>query len=141
MIGIVIKMSAESHQNVCRNIWLIPNVNSHDEAYKLAKRNFNLGGDWAEQVGVTLVEDDFQNIIDIPHHWESYDVQYINGKRNDGKRVEVMHVTIGFLQKQGLFDKYCEVSGMSPWAINEGRVRKDEKVGLTQKEVEQLGFL
>lgn len=41
---------------------------------------------------------------------------------------------------RGLWDMFCELRGISVWAINEGQVDSKEKFTLTEEESRKLGL-
>lgn len=43
-------------------------------------------------------------------------------------------VTAGFLFDHGWWDRYCKITGMNVWAVNEGQVSDDELLPLTRDE-------
>ena len=52
----------------------------------------------------------------------------------------VMSVTAKFLLDHGLWMKYCDLSGLNSWCINEGQMDSDERLDLTQTMVDSLGL-
>lgn len=45
------------------------------------------------------------------------------------------------LQKTGAWDKFCDMKGLNPWCVNEGRMDSGEEFRLTKSEAKELGFL
>jgi len=50
-------------------------------------------------------------------------------------------VSAKYLLATGLWDAACEQTGMSPWAVNEGQMDRDEMVTLTVEQAEGIGLL
>jgi len=42
---------------------------------------------------------------------------------------------------RGVWDEFCEMKGINPWAINEGLMDSDEEFIFTEKDAEKLGLL
>lgn len=45
-----------------------------------------------------------------------------------------MRITPNQLMNIGLWNKFCEMRGYNPWCVNEGLMRSDEQVSLTETE-------
>lgn len=52
-----------------------------------------------------------------------------------------VQVTFGRLLDKGLWDKYCEVTGLNPYCINEGRASIEEIATLTEDEAIKIGLI
>lgn len=49
-------------------------------------------------------------------------------------------VTLREILDKGDWDKYCELSGINPWCINEGFATSDEEVELAEDIAKQIGM-
>lgn len=49
-----------------------------------------------------------------------------------------MRVTFGQLLDDGLWERFCEITGTSPWCMNEGLASSDEEVWLSPEQICQL---
>ena len=45
------------------------------------------------------------------------------------------------LMDRGVWDKYCELTGTNVWAVNEGLIRAEEELALTEKQAKELGII
>lgn len=52
-----------------------------------------------------------------------------------------IQVTVREIMDRGAFMKYCELTGTSEWAVNEGQLDSDETVTLTEEQAKEMGFL
>ena len=52
-----------------------------------------------------------------------------------------IQITAGELIDRGRFDEYCAISGLSPWAINEGQMDRDEMISIDSETAKKLGLL
>lgn len=77
--AIVICMTCESHQNKIKKKLVVPNVKTHEDAYRKAGEQHKLSGEWCSQVGITLFKSN-EDLI-IPANWEKCEVQFHNGER------------------------------------------------------------
>lgn len=50
-------------------------------------------------------------------------------------------VTIREANQRGNFDKFCEITGINPWCMNEGLATGDENYELTTEQAVQCGLL
>lgn len=50
-------------------------------------------------------------------------------------------ITFGEILDRGRWDEFCELRGLNPWCLNEGRATRDEEATLTYEEAEKLGLL
>lgn len=50
-------------------------------------------------------------------------------------------ITFGEILDRGRWDEFCDLRGLNPWFLNEGRGSRDEETTLTHEEAEKLGLL
>jgi len=49
-------------------------------------------------------------------------------------------ITLGEISDKYDWDKFCNMKGLNPWAMNEGQASRNEEVELTEDECKQLGI-
>lgn len=42
---------------------------------------------------------------------------------------------------KGIWDEFCEMRGINPWAMNEGQMDSSEEFTFTEKESKKLGLI
>ena len=45
------------------------------------------------------------------------------------------------LMERGLWNEACEVTGMNPYALNEGRMNAEDEITLTERQATRIGLL
>ena len=50
-------------------------------------------------------------------------------------------VTAGEMSNKGLWDQFCEVMGLNPWGMNEGRIQSTEEFTLTEEQAIKIGLV
>lgn len=50
-------------------------------------------------------------------------------------------ITAGEALDYGWWEKVCDLKGINVWAVNEGLMNREEKIILTDKDMETLGIL
>ena len=50
-------------------------------------------------------------------------------------------LTANELLDRDIWDEFCEMRGINPWAVNEGLMDSDEEFTFTEKEAEELGLI
>lgn len=52
-----------------------------------------------------------------------------------------MKITIGeFKHRWGMTDSNCEIVGLNPWCLNEGRATKEDVLYINSEQAEKLGI-
>lgn len=49
-------------------------------------------------------------------------------------------ITAGELIDKGVWDEFCNLFGISVWAVNEGRMSSDEEFTLTLEQARKIGL-
>jgi hypothetical protein len=49
-----------------------------------------------------------------------------------------MKVTFGEMMDRGLWDKFCRITGVSEWCVNEGSASSKSEYELDEEEIRQL---
>jgi len=52
-----------------------------------------------------------------------------------------IRVSFGEVMDAGLWDKFCDVTGINVWAMNEGLANRDEEYSLTEEEAKKIGII
>lgn len=52
-----------------------------------------------------------------------------------------LKVTLGEMIDHGCWDEFCNVTGMNPWSLNEGRADKGDEYELTLEQAVRLGLI
>lgn len=52
-----------------------------------------------------------------------------------------IRITAREIMDKGLWDKFCELKGISVWAVNEGQVDSSEAFLVTEEESKELGLI
>jgi len=42
---------------------------------------------------------------------------------------------------RGIWDEFCEMKGINPWAMNEGLIDSDEEFIFSEQEAKELGLI
>lgn len=53
-----------------------------------------------------------------------------------------IQITVGEAQDRGKFEELCDIKGIDPWAVNEGKgLSQDKKISLELEEARELGLI